>query len=117
MFSMDDGRKRDALAQFKALRGQPPRSWDETDVAQFHEIVTALEEAFGVNLTSFRVPDAQMKRRIVGVSRIGRSGRRRPPQMSNERYCDKEFVQRQIEGIVFYFQNLQPPPAPRKFGF
>jgi len=115
---MDDGRKHSlAWARFEALRSHPPRLWDETAVVQFHEIVTALEEAYAVDLTSFRVPDAHLKQRVVGVSRIGYSGRRRPPQVSDERYCEERFVQRQIEGIVFYFQNLQPPPDRQKFGF
>jgi hypothetical protein len=118
VFSVDDGRKQSlAWARFEALRSHPPRLWDETNAAQFHEIVTALEEAYAVGLTSFRAPDAHLKQRIVGVSRIGYSGRRRPSQMSDERYCDEQFVQRKIECIVFYFQNLQPPPDRQKFGF
>jgi hypothetical protein len=84
---------------------------------QFHEIVTALEQAYAVDLSSFRIPDSEMKRMIVGVSRIPRSGRRRPPQMSDERYCDEQVALRKVDGIVFYFQNLQPPAERQKFGF
>jgi hypothetical protein len=115
---MDDTRKQSlAWARFEALRSLPPRSWDETAVSQFHEIVTALEEAYAIELSSFRVPDAEMKRSIVGVSRRGYSGRSRPPQMSDKRYCDEQFVRRQVEGIVLYFRNLQPPPERQRLGF
>src|SRR5271157_5692604 len=115
---MDNTRKQGlAWARFEALRSLPPRSWDEAAVSQFHEVVTALEEAYAIELSSFRVPDAEMKRRVVGVSRIGYSGRSRPVQMSDTRYCDEQFVRRQMEGIVLYFRNLQPPPERQKFGF
>ncbi|MGC9946151.1 MAG: hypothetical protein ABSF64_07250 [Bryobacteraceae bacterium] len=87
-------------------------------MAQLHEIVTALEEAYAVDLSSFRVPGAELKPRIVGVSRAPRSGRfPARKQMSDKSYCDEQFVLRQMEGIVFYFQNLQPQPERRKLGF
>ena len=116
--TMDDARKQSlAWARFEALRSHPPRQWDETAVSQFNEIVTALEQAHSEDLTSFRIPDSHLKQRIVAVSRIGYRGRRRPPQMSEKRYCDEQFAQRQMEGIVFYFQNLQPQPDRQKIGF
>jgi hypothetical protein len=115
---MDDANKQNlSWAQFQALRSHPPSSWDERTVSRFHEIVTALEDAYGVGLSPFRIPDVEMKRNIVGVSRIGYSGRRRSPQLSTERYCDESFARRQMEGIAFYFQNLQPPPERQKIGF
>lgn len=119
MFRMDDAKKESlAWARFQALRSHPPSSWDEGAVAQFHEIVTALEEAYAVELSSFRIPDAEMKPRIVGVWRASHSGRfPARKQMSDKRYCDEQFVRRQMEGIVFYFQSLQPPPDRQKFGF
>jgi hypothetical protein len=104
----------------KALRGHGLKLCEVTRpiggmkdaVAQFHEIVTALEEAYAVDLSAFRIPDAEVKPRIVGVSPAPRSGRfpaRR--QMSDRRYCDEQFALRQMEGIVFYFQSLQPSQA------
>jgi hypothetical protein len=115
---VDDANKQSlAWAHFLALRSHPPNSWDEGAVSQFHEVVAALEESYAIDLSSFRVPDAEMKRNIVGVSRMGLSGRHRPAQMSDKRYCDEHFIRRQIEGIVLYFQNLQPLPERQKFGF
>jgi hypothetical protein len=119
MFSMDYTHRQSlAWARFEALRSRPPHWWDEAAVAQFHEIITALEEAYAVDLSSFRIPDVEVKRQIVGVSRAPRSGRfPARKQMSDKRYCDEQFVLRQMDGIVFYFQNLQPSPEPKKVGF
>jgi len=105
-------------ARFEALRIHPPPSWDEDAISQFHEIVTALEEAYTADLSSFRVPDAEMKRRTVGGSRPSHSGRfQARKQMSSKRYCDGQFVRRQMDGIVLYFRNLQPSPERKKLGF
>ena len=106
-----------AWSRFASLRSDPPRSWDENAVSQFHQIVTDLEGAYAVDLSSFRVPDAELKNTIVGASRVGYTGRRRPAQMSDGRYCDEQVARRQLEGIAVYFQNLQPQFEPRKFGF
>ncbi len=118
---MDDVRKRSlAFAQFDAFRNHPPRAFDEDAVAQFHQIVTALGEAFGEDLSSFRIPDSQMKPRVVSVGPMRARPGRRPSggrEMSEKRYCDDRFMRRKIEGIVSYFQNLQPPPGRREIGF
>jgi len=118
---MDDPRKTNlALAKFYAFRNHLPRAFDEEEVKQFHQIVTALEEAFGEDLSSFRIPDSQMKRRVISVGPV-RARPGRPPsggkKMSEKRYCDDSFMRRQIDGILSYFQNLQPPPERRKIGF
>jgi hypothetical protein len=119
MFAVDNTSKQGlAWARFQALRSNSPNWWDERDVSQFHEIVSALEGAYAVNLSSFRIPNAELKPRIVGVQRAPRSGRfpaRR--QMSDKRYCNEQFARRQMEGIALYFQSLQPPPERQKLGF
>lgn len=60
---MDNRPKRSlAWARFMALRNSPPNRWDEAAVGSFHEIVIALEEAFEVDLSTFRIPDERMQR-------------------------------------------------------
>ncbi len=118
---MDDARKRSlALAQFDAFRNHPPSAFDEDEVTQFHQIVTSLEEAWGEDLSAFRIPDSRMKRRVISVGPV-RARPGRPPsggrKMSDKRYCDGSFMRRQMEGIVSYFQNLQAPSERRKIGF
>src|SRR5260221_8020327 len=59
---MDSANKQSlALARFQALQSHPPSSGDEGEVSQFHEIVSALEEAFNLDLSSFRIPEAELK--------------------------------------------------------
>jgi hypothetical protein len=119
MFSMDIANKQSlALARFQALRSHTPSAWDEGAVSQFHEIVSALEEAFGIDLSLFRIPEVELKPHVVSFGRASYSGRfPARKQMSDKRYCDRHFAQRQINGIVFYFQNLQPTPERPKIGF
>ncbi|MGH9640170.1 MAG: hypothetical protein ACRD3Y_08925, partial [Bryobacteraceae bacterium] len=64
-----------AWAQFQALRSNPPSSWDEGTVSQFHEIISALESAFGASLSTFRIPDTEMKQIVIQARRASYSGR------------------------------------------
>jgi hypothetical protein len=119
---MDSANKQSlALARFQALQSHPPSSGDEGDVSKFHEIVYALEEAFNVDLSSFRIPEAELKQSEdeSGSTAWVDAGRHicRTPypghfpagkQMSDKRFCDVHFLQRQIDGIAFYFQNRRP---------
>lgn len=112
-----------AWARFQALLSHPPFSGDEGEVSQFHEIVSALEEAFDVDLSSFRIPEGELKQYedesgstawVDAGRNIGRTpypahfpaGKR----MSDKRFCDVRFFQRQIDGIALYFQNRRPTP-------
>jgi phage terminase small subunit len=114
---MDDNRRwLIAWSRFEAFRKNPPNWWDEGAVSEFHDIVDSLEEASGEDLSSFRVPESELKHEIV--VRLRATGRRPGRKiMSKKRYVDEQFMHRQIEGIASYFQNLQSPPLPRKIGF
>src|SRR5438094_519189 len=46
-----------------------PGYLDESTVSQFHEIVTLFEEASGEDLSLFRIPDAEVKPRVVRIGR------------------------------------------------
>jgi hypothetical protein len=109
---MDDLQKwHVAWARFDALRKAPPFSWDEDAVQQYHEIVTSLEEASpSDDLSSFRVPNSELQLKVIS-SRFGIH------TFSAKRYCNNQYMLRQIEGIAIYFQNLQLSNEPRKFGF
>ncbi|MGA2136733.1 MAG: hypothetical protein ABSH50_30965 [Bryobacteraceae bacterium] len=107
-----------AWVRFVALRNDPPTSWTEDEVSRFHQIVEALEAAYSVDLSAFRIPDSEIKQQVVGVQRAPRSGRFPGRiQMSGKRYCDEQFARRQVEGVMLYFQTLQQSPERPKFGF
>lgn len=116
---MDDFKKWHlAWAKFDALRLHPPTSWDESAVQQYHQIVTALEEAaLGEDLSQFRIPDGELKHKVLSARRMGRSGTPGSKTLSTVRYCNEHYMRRQIEGISHYFHNRQPATEPRKIGF
>jgi hypothetical protein len=117
-----DNKMNSALAQLQAMQINRPSSGDEGEVSQFHEIVSALEEAFNEDLSSFRIPEAAMKQfeDESGSTAWVDAGRGRFParkQMSGKRFCDVDFLNRQIDGIALYFQNLRPTPKRQNIGF
>ncbi len=95
---MDEAHKRRlAFARFEALRNSPPKTWHEVDVDELNRTVTALEEAYAVDLSSCRIPRERMQRRPTSIQRAPRSGRYAAQvQLSTELSCDAEFARRQI---------------------
>jgi hypothetical protein len=113
-----------AWARFQALLSHPLSSAGEGEVSQFHEIVSALEEAFNLDLSLFRIPEAELKQYedesgSTAWEDAGRNVGRFPArkQMSDKRFCDVHFLKRQIDGIALYFQNLRPTPRRQNIGF
>ncbi len=104
-----------AWARFDAFRAHVPRVLDEVAVEEFHSVVSALSEASGVDLATFRIPPEQMKQIVVSL-RL--PGIRRPGHvnMSDKKYCDEAFMTRQIDGILLYFQSMERPPKQDEDG-
>jgi hypothetical protein len=112
-----------AMAQFQAFRTSPPSSWDESAVSKFHEIVSALEEAFEMDLYAFRIPEAELKQyedesgSTAWVDAGRHIGRTPYPghfpagkQMLEKRCCDENLAKQKIDGIALYFQYLSSAP-------
>ena len=116
---MADPQQAVAWAKFEAFRKNLPREIDEDAVSEFNAVIEGLQTAFGHELSAFRIADGDLKNQIVAIS----PGTRRHPgsaRYSDKRYCDHTKLQRQIDGIIHYFQYLEPlPEAPRKpeYGF
>ena len=104
----DDRKWHVAWAKFSAFRAHLPDSVGDDEVGRFHGIVKMLEEASGEDLSDFRIPDSVMKPVPVSFSR---GTMRRPGHvtMSEKRYCNHQFFQQQVDGIVFFFESLKPP--------
>jgi hypothetical protein len=95
----------------------PPALWDENAIQQYHQILAALEEASpSDDLSSFRVSDSELHYNLIGFS-PGRGFRADTRTFLKGRYCEAQYMRRQIEGVALYFQNRQPVPEPRKVGF
>ena len=113
-----------AWARFQALQIHRPSSGDEGEVSQFHEIVSALQEAFNQDLSAYHIPESAMKEfedesgnnDWVNAGRnVGRLPARK--QMSGKRFCDVHLLNRRIDGIAFYFESLRPTPERKHIGF
>jgi hypothetical protein len=66
---IDDRQFRVARARFDALRRNIPLSLKKEDVAEYHSILDALQTATGEDLSAFRIPNDQFKKRITGATR------------------------------------------------
>ena len=118
---MDIAKKQSlAMAQFQAFQTNPPSFWDESTVSQFNVVVSALEEAYERDLSSFLISEAELKPyedESESTSWVDAGRFPAHKQMSQKRYCDEKLAQRKIDGIVFNFQNLQPMTERPKIGF
>jgi hypothetical protein len=103
----DIHRKRFARARLEALRNNPPTLWDEIEVSNFHDIVTALENAFSRDFSSSRIPLNRMEPRLVSKQRDPRSGRHQGrAQYADKLCCRGPFAQQQIDGLYSYLESL-----------
>jgi hypothetical protein len=88
-----------------ALLDFPPVEWDEAAVSHFHEILFALQEAFGMDLSEFRIPDRLMMPIPPYVRRMPRRSGLVPP-ISYSRLALAQFAWQQIETLYLL---LEPP--------
>jgi hypothetical protein len=95
-------------ATFEAFRSHLPKSWDQNEISRFHKMIIDLEEAYSVDLSTFRIEDAEMKPRFLGGARMGYSSRVASAAQYSDKKCDEQVARRKVDGIVFYLQNLQP---------
>jgi hypothetical protein len=115
--SMDSDRQWHlAWAQLEALRKNLPEQVEEKHVSEFHSILNLLHEATSEDISSFRIPEEEVKPIIAGVLR---PTRRRPGHTtySSKKYCDRDLMLRKIDAVFGYFKRLEPPPEKSKYGF
>ncbi len=96
------------FARLDALRQNIPSSIDEDVVRDYNSMVQALQVAsHDENLVHFRIPDTELKPRIVSIQMGTRrfSGR---TNYSKENYCDDDIFERQLQGLWSYIQKTGP---------
>jgi len=93
------------LSAFMQFRHPP---YEEDAVAEFHEIITILEEGSGESLSQFRIRPEKLKPEVVG-SRPGVYWGDDAPQpiFSSNKRCDPGFFQSQEAGLASYVKILQ----------
>jgi len=97
-----------ARVRLEAMRKSIPSYVDTDMVAEYHGIVSALEEASGESLSDFRIPSSKVTPRVTSVQ-LG--GRRHPGRthFSDESYCRGEYFERQVNGLATYLPHIHPP--------
>lgn len=94
------------MSRFNGYYANMPPWLKAEQIADYHSIVTALEEASGEDLSHFKIPPDKIRPKVISV----RPGGHRYPgyaQYSQEGYCDSTFFQGQIDGLKNYLHNIQ----------
>jgi hypothetical protein len=102
-----------SLAHLDALRKNLPASIDELRVNDFHSIIRGLEEGCGRDLSSFHIPDKEVKAKLVRARRASFTGRPGCREYSAKKYCNRELFSRQVDGLWGYLhpqQDAGPKP-------
>jgi hypothetical protein len=96
------------IVRLDALRQNIPAWIGENIVRDYNAIVHALQVAsHDENMVHFRIPDSELKPRVVSVQ----MGSRRSPGRTNyskDNYCDSGLFERQVQGLWSYIQRTDP---------
>jgi pyrimidine deaminase RibD-like protein len=95
-----------AYSRLNALRTNIPPFIDESEVASYHAIIDALQEALDESLKDFRIPDDKIKPKVIGARRGGFRGGRGSVYYSDKKYCDSGYFERQLHALWQYVQTI-----------
>jgi len=94
------------VVRLDALRQNIPSLISEAIVRDYNAIVHALQVASrDENMVHFRIPEAELKPRVVSVQK----GSRRFPGRTNyskDNYCNSDLFERQVQGFWGYIQRV-----------
>jgi hypothetical protein len=96
-----------ARARFDALRKNVPKEVDRSRIDEYHQILDGLQQASGEDLSTFRIPESEVKPRIVGAVPGTRSHPGR--LLYGHEECDESFFARQIESLANYLGTIEAP--------
>jgi hypothetical protein len=93
------------LARLEALHENLPNYIGVECVAQYHEIISSIQEAWGESLEVFKIPEDRINPRVTSI-RI--AGRHSPGQTrySKEKYCDSDYFESQIGALKKYMAAM-----------
>ena len=75
-------------------------------MAKYHDILTAIEQISGEDLSAFRIADSAMKERVLSWENAG-TPTSIQVNMSPERYCSNQDLLQKMDSVTLYFKNLQ----------
>jgi len=100
-----------AYIKFKGYYANIPPWIKAPEVAYYHELVSALEEASGEDLSHFKIPTDRVKPKAIGAQRGSYRGGPGHTIFSSESYCDDDFLKSQLDALNEYLKTLAPKPS------
>lgn len=96
-----------ASSRLNALRRNIPKEVSEDVVSGYHAIVDDLQAGCGEDLSSFRIDDGDLAKKIIPMPFVVGGGAPMPaPFYTDKRLCDTNLFTRQIEALSDYLANL-----------
>ena len=80
-------------------------------MGEYHGVLESLQSASGEDLSSFRVPQDQLKPKVASF----RMGSRRSPgstTYTSKKYCDTDFFKRKVAALSSYLSTIETTPQP-----
>jgi hypothetical protein len=120
---VDRGKQIELLARLRALRLNLPESSTihEQYVHEFHKLLGLLSEVSDWDLNNFRVAESEFYHLWLGKGEPGELTDEDiidedRPIVSDEKYCERGILAKQIDGVLILFESDPPRPA-RPIGF
>src|ERR1700674_36093 len=109
-----------ARARLNALSNHLPSFVYEQNVADYHEILNALEESSGSDLSSFRIPPQKMVYPVTGAVRGSYGGGHGRVIHGSKKQCDHDYFAAQIMAVGEFLAEIRnravsPSPHPRDY--
>lgn len=103
-----------AAARLAAFESNVPQGdIDEDFVAEYHNILRALDDETGEQLfDDFHIPDSKLKRQISTIIPAHR-GKPRKVNYRDQRSCDRNYFLMRLNAAIKYLQSLAPPQKSR----
>src|SRR6267142_1422579 len=102
-----------ALSRFKGFCSNLP-SWPKEDhVNDYHAIISALEEASGHDLSTFRILPERLAPRVISVRRAPYRGGEGSVSYSRDKQVELGFFRSQIDALKHYLPSIQPNGSPK----
>lgn len=117
---MDQKALDQALARFEGFKSNLPVTISENCVNEYHGIVDAIGLATGeTQLHVFKIRDDELQRKVIGRRGMSFSGRPGRVKLSQDKRCDSNRFQAQIEALSHYlesqsYRTSNRPAAPAR---
>ena len=110
-----------AYSRLTALKSNLPKNgWgiDEKFIREYHAVLDKLEEATGLRLEEFRIPDSELQRAVASYAPADPySGGEEETTYTDERYCSRDYTLSKLDAILMYFRLISSANGKTAMGF